>query len=64
MMLPGDYCRCVGKECEHKDGCLRFLAWLEKDSPRFISVAERLCSWTEDGECSKNHYIPAGDVKK
>ncbi len=55
--LLGDFCRCTGKDCERRETCLRFIAWRDKDGPRFISVSEKLCQW--DGpRCFQDSYIP------
>ena len=45
-MIPGDYCRCTGKDCERKETCARYIAWRDKigGEPR-TPVSESLCGF-------------------
>lgn len=56
-MIPGDYCRCTGQNCERKKTCERYVAWLDMTGgPRFMSISTRLCDDVDS-------YIPIKAVK-
>lgn len=56
-MIPGDYCRCTGKDCERKETCARYIAWRDKigGEPR-TPVSESLCGF-EWPRVFEDHYI-------
>lgn len=56
-MIPNDYCRCTGKDCERKETFERYIAWRDKTGSPVASVSNRLCQF--DGpRCFGDYYIP------
>ena len=63
-MIPGDFCRCLGENCERKDQCERHIALSYKNGPRFISQSKKMCGWTGDPR-GHDYFIKAhkGETK-
>ena len=55
-MIPGDFCRCLGENCERKDQCERHIAL--QYGPDFVSVSKALCHW-EDENTFHGYFIQA-----